>query len=228
MTTDQAFILAAGLGNRMRPLTDERPKPLVLVKGKPIIDYALESLAAADIKRVVVNTHYKAELLQDHVISGSWPFEVVISHEARLLDTGGGLKQGLQYLDANKPVLALSGDSILLGENSLPQLLSAWNDDTDILLLLQSLKTMVLTPGIGDYDIIHGKPVRSKNQSGQYMWTSARVFHPRIFKNAPDGVFSFLPLMDRCEKEGRLSAQTHQGVWHHLTTPADVARVDAA
>lgn len=219
---DQAFILAAGLGSRMRPLTGDRPKPMVMVRGRPIIDYAIDSLRACGIKTIAANTHYKTSVINPHLKAQG----IMIADEPALLDTGGGIKNALTMFDASKPLLVLSGDSILVGNTGITDLMAAWTDESDIALLLQPLKTMVLTPGVGDYNIKDGKPVRSLERAGDYMWTSARILHPRIFKDTPDDAFSFLPLMDDAEKSGKLSATVHNGVWHHLTTPEDVERVN--
>lgn len=217
----QGIILAAGLGQRMRPLTDDRPKPMVDVAGKPIIDYALDMLRGYGVERIVVNTHYKADVLEAHLKDKG----VIISHEPVLLDTGGGIRQALSHLDASKPAFVLSGDSILV--DGLDELEAAWNGDTtDILLSLQPLETMKLTPAVGDYKIVNGRPVRTPDQTGTHMWNSARIIHPRIFENAPQGPFSFLPMMDAAQNAGRLGAVVHNGIWHHLTTPEDVASVN--
>ena len=225
MKIEQAMILAAGMGNRMRPLTDDRPKPMVTVKGKPIIDYAIESLRTYGITTIVANTHYKADVLEPHLKAQG----VTISHEPTLLDTGGGIKNALRYLDRTKPLLVLSGDSILVGDDTLPDLAAAWNENTmDLLLLLQPLNTMTLTPAVGDYTLANGKPVRTPDHSGEYMWTSARILNPKIFDTTRDTPFSFLPVMDKAQSENRLAAQVHKGIWHHLTTPDDVNRVNAA
>lgn len=227
MKVKQAMILAAGMGNRMRPLTDERPKPMVEIKGKPMIDYALEQLAAHGIQKCVVNTHYKADVLHNHLKAKQLPFELIISHEPVLLNTGGGIKNALQHFNMEQPVMVLAGDSILEGVDILKKLDAAWSQVAmDILLLLQPLSSMTLTPGVGDYDMSNGRPARSLSQSGKYMWTSARILNPRIFDKAPNGEFSFLPLMDAAEKSARLAAQISDGVWHHLTTPDDVVRVN--
>ena len=227
----QGFILAAGLGQRMRPLTDDRPKPMVEIHNRPMVAYALDQLAAHGIKRCVINTHYKAGVLHDYLARGDWPFEVIISHEPVLLDTGGGLKKGLQYLDATQPVIVLSGDSVMVDAphiRSLAAMQAAWNDThMDLLLSLQPLESMHLTPAVGDYTLEDGKPKRTPDHSGAYMWNSARILHPRLFAGTPDTPFSFLDLMDRAERDGRLAAVIHHGVWHHLTTPDDVARVNA-
>lgn len=206
----------------MRPLTDDRPKPMIDVAGKPIIDYALDMLRSYGVEKIVVNTHYKANVLEAYLKDRN----VIISHEPVLLDTGGGIRQALTHLDASKPVFILSGDSILV--DGLDELEAAWNGDTtDILLSLQPLETMKLTPAVGDYKLVQGKPVRTPDHSGTHMWNSARIIHPRIFENAPQGPSSFLPMMDAAQNAGRLSAVVHQGIWHHLTTPEDVASVNA-
>jgi MurNAc alpha-1-phosphate uridylyltransferase len=225
MKIEQAMILAAGLGNRMRPLTNDRPKPMVEVMGKPIIDYAIEALKDFGITNIVANTHYRADVIEPHLHKHG----VRISHEDVLLDTGGGIKNALQYFDRSKPLLILAGDSILLGKDTLPDLAQAWDGNTmDLLLLLQPLDTMVLTPAVGDYALDNNIPRRTPDHSGGHMWTSARILNPKIFENTPDGAFSFLSVMDAAEQSGRLGAQVHKGTWHHLTTPDDVNRVNAA
>ncbi len=227
----QGFVLAAGLGQRMRPLTDDRPKPMVEIHSRPMIAYALDQLAAHGIKRCVINTHYKAGVLHDYLARGSWPFDIVISLEPDLLDTGGGLTMGLQYLDSDNPVIVLSGDSVMVDApqaRTLDEMQTAWNAaDADLLLSLQPLSSMKLTPAVGDYTIENGRPRRTPDHSGEYMWNSARILHPRLFENTSDTPFSFLDLMDRAERTGRLAAVVNRGIWHHLSTPADVANVNA-
>ncbi|MCB1539233.1 MAG: nucleotidyltransferase family protein [Rhodospirillales bacterium] len=219
----QAMILAAGRGERMRPLTDTCPKPMVPVAGKPIIDYAIESLRALGVETIVANTHHLAQIITPHLDA----MGVAAIYEPALLDTGGGIKNALAHLDRDAPLMVLSGDSILPDVDTLPDLADAWDANTmDILLLLQPLETMTLTPGIGDYDLTDGLPRRAPDKSGAYMWTSARILNPRIFDSAPDGPFSFRDLMDAAQTKGRLAARVHKGVWHHLTTPADIAAVE--
>lgn len=239
---DQAFILAAGMGARMRPLTDVQPKPMVHVWGRPILYYALASLAAHGVKHCVINTHYKADQIEDYIAAtrSQWPFTIDVVYEDVLLDTGGGLLNGMARLDRTRPAFVLAGDSIVCDApdiTSLHTLEQAWQPDVmDILLLLQPLASMHVTVAQGDYDIVAGLPVRSLDKSGAYPWTSARILHPRLFNAAyavphipaaPYTPFSFLPLMDATEQAGRLGAVVHTGTWHHLTTPDDVARVNA-
>lgn len=223
-----AFIMAAGMGTRLRPYTDTAPKPLVPVGGRPIIDYALDRLAEAGITNIAVNLHYRAEQLQSHLGS-----RVRTVYEDVLLDTGGGMKNVLSLLGSD-PFFAVSGDSIWTdapgAPTALERMAAAWDDaKMDMLLLLQPLSRMTLTEGKGDYDVSpDGWAVRSRDKSGAYMWTSVRLCHPRLFDDTPDGPFSFLTLMDRAEKSGRLFGLVHEGDWHHISTPADLERVDHA
>jgi N-acetyl-alpha-D-muramate 1-phosphate uridylyltransferase len=222
----QGIILAAGLGARMRPLSNDIPKPMVQIHGKPIIQYAIEALQNHGVTTIVVNTHYKAEVLEQYL--KQFP-NIIISHEPVLLDTGGGIKQALTYLDTTQPVFVLAGDSILIDApeiTTLKQLENAWYEqDADLLLSLQPLATMHLTKGVGDYTIKNNNPIRTPDHTGNYMWNSARILQPSIFENTPDTPFSFLKIMDATQNKNRLSASIHNGLWHHLTTPDDIEAV---
>lgn len=226
---DTAFILAAGFGKRLRPYTDDKPKPMVEVNGVPMIDQALGKLAETGIKQCVVNTHYKAEVLQDHLKRRSANPQTIISHEPEILDTGGGIANGLSHFAA--PFFVVSGDSVwedAAHKATLEQMKDVWDaKKMDILLLLQPVETMTLTLGVGDYDLdTQGRATRSKDQSGAYMWTSIRINSPHIFEYAPDGPFSYLELLDKAQQQGRLYGIVHDGIWHHISTPEDLEAVN--
>ncbi|MCC6597899.1 MAG: nucleotidyltransferase family protein [Alphaproteobacteria bacterium] len=232
----RGFILAAGLGTRLRPLTDERPKPMVEIGGRPMIDYALAALADAGVQHCVVNTHYKAEVLEAHLAGWKNPV-VTISHEETLLDTGGGIKNALAHFDA--PFFVLSGDSVWqeavekdggAQPGTLGQLAAAWDPEKmDILMVLQPVATMKLTKGVGDYDLgPDGRAVRSLLRQGEFMFTSIRINRREIFENAPEGAFSYLTLLDAAQARGRLYGLVNRGAWHHISTPEDVRVVNAA
>jgi N-acetyl-alpha-D-muramate 1-phosphate uridylyltransferase len=230
MIPDKAFILAAGLGTRMRPLTDAVPKPMLQVEGRTLIDRILDHFEEAGVNKTVVNTHYLPDVLAAHLKQRATP-EIYLSEEKKLLDTGGGIKKAIAYFD--KPFIVTSGDGLWqngLGKTTLEKLGQAWNPAImDILILLQPVNSMKLTQGVGDYDIDdQGRVIRSKNRSGAHMFTSIRINHPRIFDNTPDGSFSYLDLLDHAQNEGRLYGLVHDGMWHHLSTPADLAAVNAA
>lgn len=229
---DHAFILAAGKGTRLRPYTDSVPKPLVPVAGRPIIDHALDKLAATGVSQVTVNTHYLAPLLRAHLERRTTDPTITLSQEDELLDTGGAIKKVLSTM-GDKPFYVIAGDALWTDGPSQPaleRLAQSWDPDKmDILLLLQPLKNMTLTQGVGDYDIDeNGRAVRRKDKSGTYMWTNLRINKPEIFHDAPAGSFSFLELLDKAEEAGRLYALIHDGVWHHISTPADLERVNTA
>jgi MurNAc alpha-1-phosphate uridylyltransferase len=226
---DKAFILAAGLGTRMRPLTNDIPKPMVEVKGKPMIDHALDTLKAVGVQTCVVNTHYKASVLEQHLKNRKDP-EIIISHEEELLDTGGGITKMIRQF--KKPFFILSGDSMLEDESgeALKAMANEWNSDQmDILILLQPVSSMHLTQGVGDYNLGEdGRAVRSLDRTGQYMFTSIRINSPEIFNECDPIPFSYLELLDIAQGHGRLFGLVHDGIWHHISTPEDVEKVNAS
>lgn len=225
---DRAFILAAGLGSRLRPLTNLIPKPMVCVHGKPMIDHALDALSNAGVKNCVVNTHYKAEILHNHLATRKSP-QIIFSYEKELLDTGGGIYNAISHF--SEPFYVLSGDSVWENKNNhdaLMELAAAWDPSRmDILILLQPVDTMKLTQGVGDYDLDeHGRAIRNLSKAGRYMFTSIRINAPHIFVNSPFGSFSYLQLLDEAQKKGRLYGQVHSGIWHHISTPQDLESVN--
>jgi len=228
---DTAFILAAGMGTRLRPYTDAVPKPMVNVNGRSLISRAIEKLERAGVTRIVVNLHYKADILKAHLSDIQGP-EILFSYEPSLLDTGGGVKQALPML-GTKPFYVIAGDALWTDGpegDSLQHLANYWNDATmDILTYMQPLDTMRLTSGLGDYNLTqNGRAVRLPCKTGSHMWTNVRINHPRIFESAPGGAFSFLTLLDQAQQKDRLYAMEHRGEWHHISTAADLERVDAA
>lgn len=227
---DKAFILAAGLGKRLRPYTDQRPKPLVEVARRSLLARTLDHLAQAGVKEAVINTHYLAPQIPEH-LQGRTDIKLHFSHEPELLDTGGGIRKMIGYF-GDDPFFVLSGDGLWSdsGTPALQALAQEWNPQTmDILMLLQPVSTMKLTHGIGDYDLdAQGRAKRSRDQSGAHMFTSIRINHPRIFSGESRDVFSYLDLLDRAEEKGRLYGIIHQGDWHHISTPADLEAVDKA
>jgi len=225
----KAFILAAGLGSRLRPYTDETPKPLVKVNGKTLLDRTLDHLAKASINEIALNTHYFPNQIET-TIANRPDFKSHTAFEKELLDTGGGIKNMLNHFD--DAFFVLSGDGLWdnADANTLKTMADAWNSETmDILILLQPVKSMTLTQGVGDYTLDdNGLPIRTHDKSGEYMFTSMRINHPRIFENTPNDAFSYLALMDKAQSQGRLHAVIHQGDWHHISTPKDLEAVDAA
>lgn len=235
MTTnkpDQAFILAAGKGTRLRPYTDNMPKPMVEVNGKPILKYILEKLNAEDVQHCVINLFYLGDRIENFFKNWKQP-EITFSKETDLLETGGGVKLGLQYLN-NTPFYLINGDALwedkTNSKTALRQLSDAWNPaKMDILLLLQPTSTMTLTKGVGDYNLdTSGQAIRTPDKSGNHMFTGIRIVNPAIFKETPDGAFSFLQCMDKAQTQGRLHGISYDGLWHHISTPEDLEAVNQA
>lgn len=227
---DKAFILAAGLGTRMRPLTDSTPKPLLEVAGRTLIDHALDKLEKAGVNDVTVNLHYLGGQIRTHLGKRKSP-ALHFSEEPQLLDTGGGIQKTLPHF-GDDPFYVISGDSLWQdapGTDTLKSLAAAWDPaKMDIMILLQDIRTMRLTEGVGDYHLEpDGRAVRAYDRRGTHMFTSIRINAPRIFTSKPENLpFSYLDLLDQAQKRGRLFGLEHRGQWHHLSTPADIAAVN--
>lgn len=222
---DRAFILAAGRGTRMRPLTERMPKPMVELGGRSLIDRALDHLTEAGVRRVVVNTHHRAEVLEAHLAARTTP-QIMISREEELLDTGGGIARAVHHF-GGLDFFVVSGDALWEGP-ALADLAAAWDPARmDILVLLQPLAAMAATRGVGDYRLApDSRAVRARDRSGTHMFTSLRINRAAVFDAAPGAPFSYLDLLDAAQAAGRLFGLEHAGAWHHVSTPADVAAVE--
>jgi len=228
---DKAFILAAGKGTRLKPYTDKLPKPMVTVAGKPIIDHIIDKLVAESVKTIVINLHHFGNKLEGYLKSRT-DVKIIFTHEPMLLDTGGGIRNGLRHFD-DTAFYAINGDAFWTdgpGLSALERLWHAWDEEKmDLLLLLEPLDKMTLTKGIGDYHLKEdGKIQRALDQKGNAMFTSIRIVKPQIFRNTPEGPFSFLEIMDKCEKQNKLYGLLHDADWHHISTPEELERVNAA
>ncbi len=220
---NRAMLLAAGLGTRMRPLTCERPKPLVEVGGKPLIDHALERLRQAGVEQAVVNVHYKAEMLEKHLSTTSKPKIVISDEREELLETGGGLVKALPHLGTD-PFFMVNTDSLWTegAQPSLERLRRAWNDDSmDMLLLLCSTVSSHGYSGLGDFNCDSNGTItrRAESEIAPFVFTGVYLVHPRIFKGAPKGKFSMNVLFDRAIETGRLKGLRHDGQWMDVGTP---------
>lgn len=231
-----AMVLAAGLGRRMRPLTDRLPKPLVEVSGRPLIDYALELLEQAGVARAVVNASYLAEKLAAYLAARRSGIRVTLSREETPLETGGGIARALPLL-GHAPFYAINSDVILrngAGMPALRQLAEAWDDGgTDALLLLVPKTLAVGYGGAGDFFLEDGRLRRREGaSSAPYVFTGTQLLHPRLFEDCPQGAFSINLLYDRRkDAEGflpRIGAIVHDGAWLHVGTPEAVAAAEAA
>jgi MurNAc alpha-1-phosphate uridylyltransferase len=229
MTPTHAVVLAAGLGLRMRPLTATRPKPLIEVAGRAMLDWALDHLVEAGVREAVVNAHYLADQIGAHVARRVQP-RISLSREDVLLDTGGGIAKALPKLGTG-PFFTLNADVVWRNGalSALARMVSAWDDARmDVLLLLHPTVRAVGYDGDGDYllDRFGIAQRRREREIAPFVFTGVQLVHPRLFAGAPSGVFSMNVLFDRAEAAGRLHAIAHDGDWFHVGTPAALAEVE--
>jgi MurNAc alpha-1-phosphate uridylyltransferase len=231
MTVESAMIMAAGLGSRMRPLTDTRPKPLIEVGGRALIDHSLDRLAAAGVRRVVVNVHYKAQMLRDH-LAGRRDAEIVFSDESdRLLDTGGGAVKALPLFEG-QPLFILNSDSIWIeqGVPALARMQSLWDAAAmDALLLLARRDTSLGYDGKGDFRLDDASRLSRvpKDETSPYAYPGVQIVHPRLFDGMPEGPFSTNIAWNQAIRKGRLFGMVLDGIWLHVGTPEAVRAAEA-
>jgi len=222
---DTAMILAAGFGTRMRPITEHTPKPLIPLCGRALIDHGIDRLVAVGIKRIVVNTHYKAAMMAEH-LKHRHDVEVVLSHEETLLDTGGGVKNALKHL--GDAFFVVNADVFWLNARTpaLLRLANAWDSaQLDALLLVQRTTSAVGYEGLGDFavDALGHVRRRAEREVVPYLFAGIEVLSKRFFEGSPDGAFSLNPLWNKAIASGRLAAIIHDGEWFHVGTPQGLA-----
>jgi len=228
-----AMVMAAGLGKRMRPLTATRPKPLVDVAGKALIDHALDRLRAAGVGKIVVNVHYLADALEAHLKAKASDFDVRISDERKqLLETGGGLVHADRLIDAD-PFLVVNSDNYWVDgpADTLHLLSSLWRDeDMDALLLVVPQARAGNHRGPGDFHMkADGRLTRrQKGKVAPFVYTGIQMVSKRLLRDAPEGPFSTNLLWDRAIAEGRCFGAVHQGLWFDVGNPAAIKATERA
>lgn len=225
------MVMAAGFGTRMRPLTDDKPKPLVKVRGKALIDHVIDRLVQAGVTTVVVNVHYRAEMLEAHLKKRK-DVEIVISDEREsLLESGGGIFKALSHFEG-EPFFHVNADTVWVEGTShaLGRLKARWNPETmDALMLLAPTVHTVCYDGRGDFMMdAEGRLSRvPEHRVAPFVWMSVEIVHSRLFANAPGGKFSINPLWDAAIEKGRLYGLRLDGVWMHIDRPDAVAASEA-
>ena len=229
----KAMVLAAGLGKRMQPLTDTMPKPMVRLGRRPLIDHVLDRLAAAGITEAVVNVHYRAEVLEQHLVSRTGEPQIVISDERdALLDTGGGLVRALPLLGAD-PFVIHNSDSVWLEgpKANLDALFDAWDGERmDGLLLLASTARALGYDGYGDFtmDEMGRLARRREGMSAPFVFAGVSVVHPRLFTGSREEAFSLNRFWDQAIAAGTLYGLRLDGFWMHVGTPSALEEADNA
>jgi N-acetyl-alpha-D-muramate 1-phosphate uridylyltransferase len=228
---DTAMIMAAGKGTRMMPLTADRPKPLIEVAGVALLDHVLDHLREAKVGKVVINAHYRAEQVEQHMVDNAADFDVTISDERELLlDTGGGLVRALPMI-GDDPFLCVNADNWWTdeGDNAFRRLMAAWDDEAmDVLMLVVPLAGANNTQGQGDFDMdVDGRLSRRQpDAKGAFVWTGIQMLAKRLIVDPPSEVFSTNIFWDRAIAEGRCFGLVHEGLWFDVGYPAAIAATE--
>jgi MurNAc alpha-1-phosphate uridylyltransferase len=231
-TPHTAMVLAAGLGTRMRPLTDRTPKPLVEVAGKPLIDHVLDRLAAVGVETAVVNVHYLADQIERHLAGRRAPRIVISDERDRLLDTGGGVVKALPLL-GSAPFYHLNSDTLWIDSvrPNLARLADGFDPDRmDGLLLLAATSSSVGYGGRGDFVMGPDGRLRRRleREVAPFVFAGVAILTPALFAGAPSGAFSLNRLFDQAMEAGRLHGLRLEGVWMHVGEPDAIADAEAA
>jgi MurNAc alpha-1-phosphate uridylyltransferase len=228
----KAMVLAAGLGVRMRPLTDKMPKPLVRVAGQPLLDYVLDKLAVAGVSEAVVNVHYLPDQIIEHTRLRKKP-RIIISDERDLvLGTGGAVVKALPIL-GNAPFFHLNADTMWIDgvRPNLARLAEAFDPERmDILLLMAPTTSSIGYSGRGDYSMLPDGALRKRRelQVVPFVYAGAAIMSPSLFADAPEGEFSLTKMFDRANEQERLFGLRLDGIWMHVGTPDAVQAAEDA
>ncbi|HCU58879.1 MAG TPA: hypothetical protein DIC64_02745 [Alphaproteobacteria bacterium] len=220
----EAILLAAGRGVRMRELTNNKPKPLIKVGSKALIDYNFERVKNAGIKDVVVNLCYQGEMLKEHINSHHPDFNITYSVETEALETGGGIKNALKYFK-NEAFFVCNSDVFFEEEAIKPamwRMIDAWDQNKyDILLLLQDINNICGDKSKGDYRISNDKPERNKqkDEGYPYMFAGIYIIKKSVFKDINESKFSSVMLFDKAQENGRLGYVLNSSTFYHIGTP---------
>lgn len=220
------MIMSAGFGTRMGALTADKPKPLLPVAGKPLIDHALGYCAEAGVSRHVINLHYLGDQIRTHLAGRD---DIAFSKEAEILDTGGGVTQALPLL-GDAPFYTLNSDAVFIGPPALLALADTWRpDQMDALMLMVRRKAAIGYTRAGDFRLDGGRPVRRGGAaSAPFVYSGAQIIKPEAYANAPAGAFSTNLIWDRLNAKNRLSAVVYDGAWVDVGTPEGLKLADEA
>src|SRR3954471_6717089 len=228
----KAMVLAAGLGVRMRPLTDRMPKPLVPVAGQPLLDHVLDKLAETSVREAVVNVHYLPDQIIDHVATRTAPRVTISDERDVVLGTGGAVVKALPVL-GTAPFFHVNADTLWIDgvRPNLARLAEAFDPSRmDILLLMAPTTTSIGYGGRGDYAMLADGALRKRreHQVVPFVYAGAAIMSPSVFAGAPSGEFSLTKIFDRANAQERLFGLRLDGMWMHVGTPDAVNAAEEA
>ncbi len=228
----KAMVLAAGLGVRMRPLTDRMPKPLVRVAGRTLLDHVLDKLGDAGVSEAVVNVHYLPDQIIDHTAKRTWPRVTISDERDEVLETGGGVVKALPLL-GNAP--SSTSTPTRCGSMACGRTWRGWPKRSiparmDILLLMAPTTSSIGYGGRGDYGMLADGALRKRreHQVVPFVYAGAAIMSPSLFADAPAGKFSLTRMFDRANEQERLFGLRLDGVWMHVGTPDAVHAAERA
>ena len=228
----KAMVLAAGLGVRMRPLTDKMPKPLVRVAGQPLLDHVLDKLATAGVAEAVVNVHYLPDQIIEHTRLRKKPRVIISDERDVVLGTGGAVVKALPILGA-APFFHVNADTLWIDgvQPNLARLAEAFDPARmDILLLMAPTTSSIGYSGRGDYSMLPDGALRKRRelQVVPFVYAGAAIMSPSLFADAPKGEFSLTKMFDRANEQERLFGLRLEGVWMHVGTPDAIQAAEDA
>jgi MurNAc alpha-1-phosphate uridylyltransferase len=228
----KAMVLAAGLGLRMRPLTETKPKPLVSVAGRPLLDHVLDRLADAGVSQAVVNVHYLPDQIIAHTATRERPRVIISDERHEVLGTGGGVVRALPLLGP-EPFFHVNSDTMWIEgvRSNLARLADAFDPERmDILLLMAPTASSIGYSGQGDYAMLADGSLRKRreHQVVPFVYAGAAIISPAIFDGAPRGEFSLTKMFDKANEQDRLFGLRLDGVWMHVGTPDAVTAAEEA
>lgn len=216
----KAMILAAGLGTRMRPLTNHCPKPMLKVAGKPLIEHHIDRLAAAGFNEIVINTAYLGEQIQAYLGAGEqWGVSIVYSPETEPLETGGGIANALKHLGTDAPFLVVNGDvwcefeleSLTIAEQDLAQLVLVDNPNHN---------------PEGDFALHRGRVKIKQEGEAALTFSGISILRPQLFSGQNTGKFPLAPLLREAMAAGQVGGISYQGYWLDVGTPERLQQLD--
>jgi MurNAc alpha-1-phosphate uridylyltransferase len=228
----KAMVLAAGLGLRMRPLTDRMPKPLVPVAGRPLLDHVLDKLGHAGVSEAIVNVHYLGDQIIRHVASRKCPRVTISDERNQVLGTGGGVVKALPLL-GDVPFFHVNSDTMWIDgvRSNLARLAETFDPARmDILLLMAPTASSIGYGGRGDYAMLPDGALRARreHQVVPFVYAGAAIMSPSIFAGAPKGEFSLTRMFDAANEQERLFGLRLDGVWMHVGTPDAIGAAEEA
>ena len=231
-TPHTAMVFAAGMGSRMRPVTDAIPKPLVAIGGRPMLDHMLDRLHDAGVNHAIVNVHHPADQIERHLAGRTAPAITISDERDKLLDQGGGIRKVLgslgrdAFLVCNTDALWIEGP-----QPALPRLFADWNpENMDVLLLVASSVTSVGVDWPGDFTMASDGRLARRSEGGvaPFVYAGVGLMKPELFDGIDEDVFRLAPFFFRAAEQGRLFGTRLDGTWLHVGTPGAIAEAEAA